>query len=262
MPASLSPKIVCAELTRADGVDADRRLVEEDHRRVVQQAAGDVEPLAHAARVPLDPLLLAAREPDELEQLLDPRPLAAGLDAVELGEVAQVVERGEPLVEAAVAAEDVADPLPHPARVLDDVAPEHARLPRRRDEERDQHLDRRRLAGAVRAEEAEELALLDREADAAHGLDLERAAPERAGRRPVGAVEVDRFDDGRHEVLTLAAARESARGGKPNHRPRAIDMSPPALRQYPACGRVAWGATSRSGPASHTVKAHHEGGTE
>src|SRR6185503_14832877 len=155
------------ELTRADGVDADRRLVEEDHRRVVQEPAGDVQPLAHAARVALDPLLLAALEPDELEQLLDPRPLAARLDAVELREVAQVVERREALVEAAVAAEHVADALPHPARVLDDVASEYPRLPGCRDEERDQHLDRRRLAGAVRAEEAEELALLDREADAA-----------------------------------------------------------------------------------------------
>src|SRR6185503_16861648 len=176
------------ELTRADGVDADRRLVEEDHRRVVQEPAGDVQPLAHAARVALDPLLLAALEPDELEQLLDPRPLAARLDAVELREVAQVVERREALVEAPVAAEHVADALPHPARVLDDVASEHPRLPGCRDEERDQHLDRRRLAGAVRAEEAEELALLDREADAADRLDLERAAPERAGGRPVGAV--------------------------------------------------------------------------
>ena len=78
-------------------------------------------------RVALDPLLLAALQADQLEQLVDPRALAARVDAVELGEVAQVVERREPLVEAAVAAEDVADPLAHPARVLDDVVAEHAR---------------------------------------------------------------------------------------------------------------------------------------
>ena len=53
--------------------------------------------------------------------------LAARLDGVELGEVAQVVECREPLVEAALAAEDVPDPLAHPARVLDDVVAEHAR---------------------------------------------------------------------------------------------------------------------------------------
>ena len=70
-----------------------------------------MEALAHAARVPLDPLLLPALQPDEFEQLFDPSALPPGLDPVQLREVAQVVERREPLVEAAVAAEDVADPL-------------------------------------------------------------------------------------------------------------------------------------------------------
>ena len=96
---AVSEAIVAAQLAGADRVDADRRLVEEDDRRVVQQPARDVEPLAHAARVALDALLLAAREADELEQLGDPRLLLARRDGVELGEVAQVVEAGEPLVE-------------------------------------------------------------------------------------------------------------------------------------------------------------------
>ena len=95
---------------------------------------------------------------------------------VELGEVAQVVVRGEALVQPALAPEHVADPLPHLARVLDHVEPEHARRPRRGDQERDQHLDRRRLAGPVRPEQAEQLARADLEAHAAHGLDLERPA--------------------------------------------------------------------------------------
>ena len=72
------PAIVRAQLARAHRVDADRRLVEEDHRRVVEQAAGDVQPLAHAARVALDALVLAARQADQLEQLVDPPPLVAG----------------------------------------------------------------------------------------------------------------------------------------------------------------------------------------
>ena len=114
-----------AELARADRVEPDRRLVEEDDRRVVQQAAGDVQALLHPARVALDALVLAPLEADELEQLLDPRPDPLARHAVELREVAQVVEAGEPLVDAAVAAEDVADPLPHLARVLDDVVAEH-----------------------------------------------------------------------------------------------------------------------------------------
>ena len=106
-----------AQVARADGVDADRRLVEEHDLGVVQDPARDVQPLAHAARVALDALLLAALQADELEHLVDPEPLRLAGDAVELGEVAEVVVRGEPLVEAAVAAEDVADPLAHLARV-------------------------------------------------------------------------------------------------------------------------------------------------
>ena len=159
-----------------------------------------MESLAHAARVALDAFLLAPVETDHLEQLADARPLLPRVDPVELGEVAQVVERREALVEAAVTAEDVADALAHPVRVLDDVAPEDARLPRRRDQQGDEHLDRRRLPGPVRPEQAEQLALLDREAHAAHRLDLERAPSERPGRRPVGAVEIDRFDDGGHDA--------------------------------------------------------------
>ena len=66
------------QLPGADRVDPDRRLVEEETGGSWSKPAGDVEPLAHAARVALDPLLLTALEPDELEQLVDPRPLVRG----------------------------------------------------------------------------------------------------------------------------------------------------------------------------------------
>ena len=122
-----------AELAGAHGVDADRRLVQEDDGRIVEQPAGDVQALPHPAGVALDALLLAPLQADELEQLVDPGALALRLHAVELGEVAEVVDRREPLVEPAVAAEDVPDPLPDPARVLDHVVAEHARLARGRD---------------------------------------------------------------------------------------------------------------------------------
>ena len=57
--------------------------------------------------------MLAAFKSDELEQFLDARLLELGRDAIELGEVAKVVVAGEPLVDATLAAEDVADPLPY-----------------------------------------------------------------------------------------------------------------------------------------------------
>ena len=162
----------------------------------MEQPTGDVQALLHPARVALGALVLAALEPDELEQLLDPRLLDLRGHAVELGEVAQVVVAGEPFVDAALAAEDVADSLAHLPRFLDDVVAEHARAPRRGDEQRDQHLDRRRLARAVRAEEAEELALLDLEADALDGFDLFHAAAQRARVGAIRAMQVLCLDDG------------------------------------------------------------------
>ena len=114
------------QLARADRVDADRRLVEEDDRRVVQQPARDVQPLPHAARVALDPLLLAAGQADQLEQLVDPRASAPAAARRRARRSSGGCRGGEPLVEAALAAEDVADALAHLARVLDHVVAEHA----------------------------------------------------------------------------------------------------------------------------------------
>src|SRR5215211_2728758 len=205
-----------AQLARADRVEPDRRLVEEHDRRVVEEAAGDVEPLLHPAGVALGALLLSPLQADELEEVIDPRANLLRRHSVELGEVAEVVVAGQPLVDAALAAEHVADPPPYLARVLDDVEAEHARRPLRRDQQGDPHLDRRRLTGAVRPQEAEELALLDPEADASHGLDVHPPAAQDAGGRSVGAMEVESLDDGHAARLPLA---ESASAGSldPEH---------------------------------------------
>ena len=95
-----------------------------------------------------------------------------GVDAVELGVQAQVLLGGQVAVERRVL-EDEADVA------ADVVALARRRRGRRRarcppvgSRERAEHVDRRRLAGAVGPEEAEDLAGGDLEADAAHGLDL------------------------------------------------------------------------------------------
>ena len=100
-----------AQLAGADRVETDGQLVEEQDRWVVEQAAGDMQPLPHAARVPLHLLLLPAGQPDHVQQGVDPRPLGSGLDSVQLGEEAEVVEGADPVVQAPLAAEHVADPL-------------------------------------------------------------------------------------------------------------------------------------------------------
>jgi hypothetical protein len=77
-----------------------------------------VQALFHAAGVALRALVLATGQAHELEQLADPRLLLARGDAVQLGEVAQVVVAGEPLVDPALAAEDVALPPVGISRVI------------------------------------------------------------------------------------------------------------------------------------------------
>ena len=62
------------------------------------------------------------------------------------------------------------------------VEPGDAHVPADRDEDAGQHLDRRRLAGAVRPEVAEQLAALDAERDVVHRLDHAPLAPEAAAR--------------------------------------------------------------------------------
>src|SRR5205085_5903061 len=199
-----------AQLAGADRIESERRLVEEEHRRLVEDSACDVKSLAHAAGVALDPLPLTPRESDELQHLGDPATLVARVDSVELGEVAEVVEPGKAVVEPALAAEDVADPPPNLVCLPHDVKPENARRSARRDQQGDQHLDRRRLARAVRAEQPEELAGLDRKRDAANGLDVDRAPAERARGGAVGAVKIPRLDR-RHWVnLPLGREREGA----------------------------------------------------
>ena len=73
-----------AELPGADRVEPDRRLVDEDHRWIVEEATSDVQPLLHSPGVALGALLLPPLEPDQLEQRIDPTRNLLRRDAVQL----------------------------------------------------------------------------------------------------------------------------------------------------------------------------------
>ena len=90
--------------------------------------------------------------------------------AVDAAEEAQVLGDGEVVVEAEALAH-VPDPPLHALGVLRDVHAEHEAGAGGRPEQPAQHADRRGLAGAVRAEEAEDLALVHGERDPVHGLE-------------------------------------------------------------------------------------------
>src|SRR5438094_5992391 len=88
------------ELAGADRVESDRRLVQEDHTRPMEQRAREMQALFHATPVALDTLVDAIFETDELDQLLDAGADLARRDGIQLSEVAEVVTAGEAVIEA------------------------------------------------------------------------------------------------------------------------------------------------------------------
>ena len=94
---------------------------------------------------------------EALDEVLLVRPVDA---AAQVGEVVERLAAGELVVERELAGQ-VAEAAMDGDRVLGRVDPEDRRPPARRADVVEQGADRRRLAGAVGAEEAERLALVD-----------------------------------------------------------------------------------------------------
>ena len=134
-------------------VEAGRRLVEEDEVGIADERDAEVEPPLLAARERLDARVRLLLEPDERDHLVDVarRAVVAGEDRVRLAH-RQVRPQLRLL-------EDDADPLAEVrSRPLGIVA-EHAHLAGVALAVALEDLDGRRLAGAVRSEQPEDLAL-------------------------------------------------------------------------------------------------------
>src|SRR6185503_6954352 len=126
---------------------------------VVLERLDDPDLLTHPARVVADRSLEGpGRELEPVEELRSPRRRPAG-------QLPEVVE--QPLPAERVVQRDPAGQVPDPApdrdTVAHDVEPQHLARAGGRVEEAEQEPDRRRLAGAVRAEECEDLALANRD---------------------------------------------------------------------------------------------------
>ncbi len=169
----------------ADGVERGGRLVEQQQPRLADQRLRDPEPLLHPLRHAVDAAVGGVCERDELEQppplglaaaragepLVQLQHLVRRVPAREAEELREVPERG-----AGVARAGARSPRPPP-------------IPERRPDEPDGDLHERRLAGAVRAEQPDELALADLEVDALQRLDgtvsLREAVDGESGRHNV-----------------------------------------------------------------------------
>jgi hypothetical protein len=168
------------------GVQPVDRLVEHDDRRVAEQRHRDAEPLAHAEGELADPRAGDRLQPDQAEHLVDPR----HRDAVAGGQPAQVVAGGAAGVQRA-RLEQGADLAQRGGGVAVGAAVDGHAAGGRPVQPED-HAHRRRLAGAVGAEEAGHPARGDGEGDAVDGglgaVLLGEAGDVDHGRAPVGEI--------------------------------------------------------------------------
>ena len=166
MPLARKPRQQLPELAARDGIDAGRRLVEQDHIRLVHQGAGESELLLHAAGQPIGQARSKLGELRDLEQPLAPRGVVD--NAVDLGEERDVLVDAEIAVQAE-ALRQVADLGCDRAVLLHRIVAGHADGAAVGMQQAAQQPDARRLAGAVRADEPEHLAAGDLERQVVHG---------------------------------------------------------------------------------------------
>ena len=145
-------------------VESRRGLVEEEDPRLVHERKRQVEAALHSARVAADLSPRRVGEPDPVDQLIA-APLRIRLgQPVHPGLKAHVLASGEERVERGLLERD-ADRVADVGALADHVVARDPGGARGGGQERRQHVDRRRLACAVRAEKAVDLAGLHLEVD-------------------------------------------------------------------------------------------------
>ena len=178
-----------AQLDPGARVQAGRRLVEDQDGGVVDERMGQAEALLHAPRERRHVGVPLVAEVDELEQVADHPAAAVRRQAVAAPEEVQVLPDLHVVVDAE-AVRHVPDDAAHAVGVAADRGPGHLGIAGRRDEQRGQDPERRRLARPVGPHEAEDLAGRDLEVEAAEGQRAVVALDEPAG-----------GDDGGHSIL-------------------------------------------------------------
>ena len=138
-------------------VEAGGRLVEEQDVRIVRDAARDHQTLGHAARERVDAGRGAVGQTELLQQFRRPRPRLPPVHPEVPAVVVEVLPYGEAAVER-VGLGDDADRLLGQGRFAGHVHATDAGPARRRHHAGREHADCGRLAGAVGAEQAEDLA--------------------------------------------------------------------------------------------------------
>ncbi len=157
LPAVLEALEHIPDLPSRVRVEPGRGFVEKDDLGIVDERGGDPEALLEAAGEGVEAGVGLAAQIGEVHQGVD-----VGVASEYPRVVPQALAHGDPVERAEVLREH-ADPPDDLGLGPGDVQPEHGDLSRRRIADRFDDLDRDALAGAVGAEERENLALVDGE---------------------------------------------------------------------------------------------------
>ena len=161
-------------------VEPGGRLVEEDERRLRDEARREVEAATHAAGEVLQRALRGIGQAELFEQLGRFGPRRFGAEAVQAREEVEVLARAQRLVDRGVLPGH-ADELAHDMRLAHHVMPEDACAAAIGAEQCREHADGGRLAGAVRPEHAIDAAGADGEVDVIDGAVVAEVLDESVG---------------------------------------------------------------------------------
>ncbi len=177
------------ELALVHRIEPAERLVQDDEFGIVGYGRQQLDLLRHAFRQALDPHLREIAQAEIGEQHAGARECGAAAHAFQSRDIGNRRVGPHSLVEAALFRE-IADAVAH----LRDVAPEHADGAFVGREDAEHHAQRRGLAGAIGAEEAQDRTLRQAERQIAHGGEIAEAFGD-----------MGEFDDGEHTRVRAAA---------------------------------------------------------
>ena len=155
-----------------DDIEADRRLVQVEDRRLVEERRRQVAAHPLAERELAHRLIEEGGEVEQLGETAQIRRVAVGRHAIDVAEQFEAVDQRQVPPELRALAEDDADPRREALALLPRHQPGDRRAPAAGDEDAGEHLDRGALARAVRPDIADHLPRFDPKGDLVHRRDL------------------------------------------------------------------------------------------
>ena len=149
-------------LGRRRGIEASGRLVEQHQLGRAEKRLRDRDPLEHPVAQRLGGLPRGVGEQDHLQRARRLRPRRRRREALQLGQHRELAQHRNALHELRVLGKDRDAPV---QIAVQRRPPEHLDLAARRPQEAAQHGEERRLAGAVRPDQADRRARLQRQID-------------------------------------------------------------------------------------------------